>query len=423
MAIQQINLGSRPKGVGGDNSREAGEKINANFEDLDERVALAKSVADSKTTNATDAHLLNRSNHTGTQSISTILGLQAALDSAASQIDITGNAATATKLATPVQINGVDFDGSQSISIVIPGGGTGGSTSYADTAGKLANPVQIHGVNFDGGSGFDIPNFTATKSGVVPAAGLDTTKYLRSDGTWQAPTDTTYTIFGASPGLVPAKVGSTTTKFLREDGAWVIPTDTQYTAMTATAANTGTATTAQIISPSVLKQAIQTHAPTGSGMNFSAKAEIELEIVFDFVSGTYHTSGNILAVSNQANIASAVIDNNGILCLTFNTPISNPNLIATTKSEVKTVTHEGVDYWYLTSVAGANFNSFERIFPNTFSILQYAEKGYVNTNTKLYIAYNLGLVPDYDDNTQEPLGTYTLYSAFPANFNLGIIDA
>ena len=61
----------------------------------------------------------------------------------------TGNAATASKLATPVQINGVNFDGSQSINIAISGGG-GGSTSYADTAGKLANPVQIHGVNFDG---------------------------------------------------------------------------------------------------------------------------------------------------------------------------------------------------------------------------------------------------------------------------------
>ena len=377
MPIQQISLGARPKGEGGDTWREGSEKINANFEDLNERVALAKSVADSKTTNATDAHLLNRSNHTGTQSISTILGLQVALDSAASQIDITGN---------------------------------------ASTAGKLKTPVQIHGVNFDGGAGFDIPNFTATKSGVVPAAGLDTTKYLRSDGTWQVPTNTTYTVFGASPGLVPAKVGSTTTKFLREDGTWVIPTDTQYTAMTATAANAGTATTAQIISPSVLKQAIQTHAPTGGGgMNFAAKVEIELEIVFDFDSGDYHTSGNILSVSNQANIASAVIDSNGILCLTFNTPISNPNLIATTKSEIKLVTFEGVDYRYLTCMQVGNFNG-AMISYFLYSIFQDAKKGYVNTNTKLYISCNLGLYSNNGD-------TYALSSSFPARFNLGIIDA
>ena len=666
MAIQQINLGSQPKGVGGNNSREAGEKINANFEDLDERVASAKSVADSKTTNATDAHLLNRSNHTGTQSISTILGLQVALDSAASQTNIsgnagtatklqtprtingvsfdgtqnillpssgeyslptasasvlggikvgsgldisnsvlsvgtlnqsttgnaatatklqtartisltgkvtgsvsfdgsanasittsitglgaangiatldsngqvpstqlpsyvddvleyvnvaafpttgvagkiyvettgnttyrwggtayvkitsgevssvagktgivtlskadvglanvdntadssknvasasklttactiggvsfngtaninlpgvnttgnqstTGNAATATKLATPVQINGVPFDGSQSISIVAPGGGAGGSTSYADTAGKLANPVQIHGVNFDGSAGFDIPNFTATKSGVVPAAGSDTTKYLRSDGTWQVPTNTTYTVFGASPGLVPAKVGSTTTKFLREDGTWVIPADTTYALLTTANAEGGTATIANTISAKVLKEAIQYHAPTGGGMNFAAKVEIELEIVFDFVSGDYHTSGNILSVSNQANIASAVMDSNGILCLTFNTPISNPNLIVTTKGEIKHVTYEGENYSYLTSMQAGNFNGTMNSY-SLYSIFQDDEKGYVNTNTKLYISCNLFLAPGTG-------GFYSLYSAFPARFNLGIIDA
>lgn len=125
MTIQQINIGSSPKGEGGDKWRGGSEKINANFKDLDERVALAKSVADSKTTNATDAHLLNRSNHTGTQSISTILGLQVALDSAASQIDITGNAATATKLQTArtIAISGAvtgtatSFDGSANIAI------------------------------------------------------------------------------------------------------------------------------------------------------------------------------------------------------------------------------------------------------------------------------------------------------------------
>lgn len=175
MPIQQISLGARPKGEGGDTWREGSEKINANFEDLDERVALAKSVADSKTTNATDAHLLNRSNHTGTQSISTILGLQVALDSAASQIDITGNAATATKLQTArtIAISGAvtgtatSFDGSANIAIATTGVdgskisiGTipvariptlNQSTSgNAATATKLATARKINGVSFDG---------------------------------------------------------------------------------------------------------------------------------------------------------------------------------------------------------------------------------------------------------------------------------
>ena len=402
MAKQDINIGTvLLRGRDGDKNREANIKVNKNFTELYKAMGA---VFDGQNSGDDGAILPN------------FLPI-----SKGGTGNAEGHALTAGKLKTAININGVPFDGSQDINIVIPGGGTGGSTSYADTAGRLANPVQIHGVNFDGSAGFDIPNFTATKSGVVPVAGSDKTKYLRSDGTWQVPTNTTYTVFGASPGLVPAKVGSTTTKFLCEDGTWVIPTDTQYTAMTATDANAGTATTAQIISPSVLKQAIQTHAPSDVGMNFAAKVEIELEVVFNFATRGYSVSGNILSVSNQANIASAVMDSNGILCLTFNTPISNPNIIATTKGEVKVVTNDGADYRYLTSSQPGNFSAMTD--NSTYSIFQDAEKGYVNTNTKLYISRNLRLVQSFEVGTGKPTGAYTLSSTFPAKFNLGIIDA
>lgn len=53
-------------------------------------------------------------------------------------------------------------------------------------------------------------------------------------------------------GLVPARVGSVTTKFLREDGTWVTPTNTIYSAMNLTELNTGTATTARTTSAKVL---------------------------------------------------------------------------------------------------------------------------------------------------------------------------
>ena len=73
----------------------------------------------------------------------------------------------------------------------------------------------------------------------------DTTKFLRNDGTWAVPENTTYEPFaGSTPGLVPAG-GSGTTKFLRQDGTWVVPpdTDTVYTHPTITAdGTTGTAT-------------------------------------------------------------------------------------------------------------------------------------------------------------------------------------
>jgi hypothetical protein len=56
---------------------------------------------------------------------------------------ITGNAGTATKLATPRTINGVSFDGSANISITSISGNSG-------TATKLAATKNINGVAFDG---------------------------------------------------------------------------------------------------------------------------------------------------------------------------------------------------------------------------------------------------------------------------------
>ena len=53
----------------------------------------------------------------------------------------------------------------------------------------------------------------------------ETNYYLRSDGNWATPTDTTYSNFNNTvAGLVPASGGGTT-KYLRADGTWVVPPD------------------------------------------------------------------------------------------------------------------------------------------------------------------------------------------------------
>ena len=71
-------------------------------------------VAAGATANATDAQLRDRSTHTGSQAISTVAGLQAALDG---KLASTANAVSATKLATARTINGVAFDGTANITI------------------------------------------------------------------------------------------------------------------------------------------------------------------------------------------------------------------------------------------------------------------------------------------------------------------
>lgn len=68
----------------------------------------------------------------------------------------------------------------------------------------------------------------------APAAGAQG-KYLRGDGTWQTPPNTTYSNMGGatssaagSAGLVPAPAAGKQASFLRGDGTWVVPTNTTY---------------------------------------------------------------------------------------------------------------------------------------------------------------------------------------------------
>jgi len=72
--------------------------------------------------------------------------------------DITGNAATATKLQTARKIGGVGFDGSRDINL--PGVNTAGNqntTGNAVSATKLQTPRKINGVEFSGEEDITIP--------------------------------------------------------------------------------------------------------------------------------------------------------------------------------------------------------------------------------------------------------------------------
>ncbi len=74
----------------------------------------------------------------------------------------TGNAATATKLQTARTIGGVSFDGSANINL--PGvniAGNQNTTGNAATATKLQTARTINGVNFDGSANISIPTITS----------------------------------------------------------------------------------------------------------------------------------------------------------------------------------------------------------------------------------------------------------------------
>ena len=107
----------------------------------------------------------------------------------------TGNAATATKLATARTIGGVSFDGSANIDL--PGVNTTGNqntTGNAATATKLATARTINGVAFDGTANVTItaqPVFAQqhsdnTSNGIPFAAGVEYS--LRVNGTYSRST-------------------------------------------------------------------------------------------------------------------------------------------------------------------------------------------------------------------------------------------
>lgn len=112
----------------------------------------------------------------------------------------------------------------------------------SSVASALRTPRKIQGVDFDGTQDISLPVFTTQ-----------------------------------TDGLVPKRVGATSTKYLREDGTWVIPTNTTYELLTKAIAEVGTATTANTISAQVLKDAIKFHAPPVTNITGNAGTATKLQ--------------------------------------------------------------------------------------------------------------------------------------------------
>ena len=214
-----------------------------------------------------------------TQAISTITGLQAALDSKAVNSDMTGATADANGthglVPAPAKGNQGQFlrgDGKWATPTDTKYGAATSSAvglmsatdkakldgiannannySHPTTSGNKHIPAggsagQILRWSADGTAVWGSDNNTtyskfkgatsdaAGGDGLVPAPAKGAQgQFLRGDGTWATPTDHTYsTMTGASSsadgasGLVPKPTAGSQSKFLRGDGTWAIPTD------------------------------------------------------------------------------------------------------------------------------------------------------------------------------------------------------
>ena len=203
------------------------------------------------------------------------------------------DASVASALRTPRKINGTDFDGRSDITTNAWGatrtfkignktnsinGTSNVDYSLADigafpeVGGTIQGDVEVTGNLSVSGT------ISATLVGTAASADkLHVAHKIQGvdfDGTQDIslPTFTTQT-----DGLVPKRVGATTTKYLREDGTWIVPPNTTYALLTEADAEAGTATTSNTISAQVLKEAIQYHAPTVTNIVGNAETATKLQ--------------------------------------------------------------------------------------------------------------------------------------------------
>lgn len=70
---------------------------------------------------------------------------------------------------------------------------------------------------------------TAGKAGLVPApAAGEQASFLRGDGTWVVPTNTTYGLASTSANGLLRQLNGSTSNFMRGDGTWATPPNTTY---------------------------------------------------------------------------------------------------------------------------------------------------------------------------------------------------
>jgi hypothetical protein len=130
-------------------------------------------IAPGATANASDAQLRDRATHTGEQAVSTVTGLQAALDGKA--------AASHTHTASAIS------DSTAAGRSMLTAASASAQTALLDT-------------------------FTADAKGLVPASGGGTTNFLRADGMWTAPPA------GGGSGDVAGPVSAADNAIARFDG-------------------------------------------------------------------------------------------------------------------------------------------------------------------------------------------------------------
>ena len=155
----------------------------------------------------------------------------------------------------------------------------------ASVASALRTPRKIQGVDFDGTQDISLPIFSTQIDGLVPKrVGATTTNYLCEDGTWAVPADTTYAL------LTKASAEDGTATTANTISAQVLKEAIQYHAPTVTniVGNAATATKLQTPRSIAISGAV-----TGTATSFDGSANIV--IATTAIDGSKISTGTIPA--------------------------------------------------------------------------------------------------------------------------------
>lgn len=273
---------------------------------------------------------------------------------APAQTTITGNAGSATKLATARTINGVSFDGTANITVEdstklpLSGGTLTGPLTGKAISGELAHSsgyflIKPYNATYDDGSTMraywdgNSGNLVFSRAGGTGLAGVR----LQANLIGNADTSSSSAKLTTSRSLT---IGSTAKNFdgsanvawtiaeilptgtngqvLKHNGTtWVAGTDnnTTYSTMSASEANTGTATTARVITAAVLKEAINTHAPTPTNVSGNAGTATKLANARTINGVSFDGTANITITAAANGGTSAACSGNAATATTLAT--------------------------------------------------------------------------------------------------------